>query len=110
MKAVLIICIVLMCTSTLRTQEVEENSAPCVIDGVTYASGDLTPDPCNRCKCDNGLEVCSLVECRQEDLNSCVIDGVTYANGALTPDPCNRCRCYNGLEACNLMECPQGTI
>nr|KAI8729563.1 kielin/chordin-like protein [Biomphalaria glabrata] len=66
MKAVLIICIVLMCASTLRTQEVEENSAPCVLDGVTYASGDLTPDPCNRCRCRNGQVVCNRRGCPQE--------------------------------------------
>ncbi|KAH9502742.1 hypothetical protein Btru_069658 [Bulinus truncatus] len=100
----IIFCFVL-CVLAVTAQNYD---APCVIDGDTYASGERTPDPCNRCWCSNGHNVCNRRGCPQAHARaSCVVNGVNYANGQRTPDPCSRCRCSNGHNVCNRRGCPQ---
>ncbi|CAG5133540.1 unnamed protein product, partial [Candidula unifasciata] len=74
----------------------------CVIDGKVYRDGEATGDPCNRCWCYRGREVC------EQRASNCVINGTVYLDGERTPDPCNRCWCTKGRNICERRACIVG--
>ncbi|XP_055898943.1 kielin/chordin-like protein [Biomphalaria glabrata] len=77
MKTALILLVTLLCVATMMAQDDQScagnvlstmfNAAPCVIEGVEYADGERTPDPCNRCWCGNGEVYCNRMGCPRAD-------------------------------------------
>ncbi|KAH9502744.1 hypothetical protein Btru_069664 [Bulinus truncatus] len=61
MKFVTLLCCSLLLVFVAESTSADE--APCEIDGVVYQSGELTPDPCDRCRCWNGEEICNRMGC-----------------------------------------------
>ncbi|KAH9503313.1 hypothetical protein Btru_072710 [Bulinus truncatus] len=63
MKVAWTIFCLLLCASANLAQEKRAGLKPCIIDGEFFASGQLTSDPCDRCRCRNGSIICNKRAC-----------------------------------------------
>eukprot|EP00058_Branchiostoma_floridae_P010077 XP_002595565.1 hypothetical protein BRAFLDRAFT_117488 [Branchiostoma floridae] len=86
------------CTPYITRKFVAEDS--CIVDGFVYKQGETFYQECNKCICDQGVTMCTILPCTTSDVCYHPTTGIKYQPGEVCTHQCQECMCQDSKWAC----------
>ncbi|XP_078610455.1 uncharacterized protein LOC144881327 isoform X4 [Branchiostoma floridae x Branchiostoma japonicum] len=86
------------CTPYITRKFVAEDS--CIVDGFIYKQGETFYQECNKCICDQGVTMCTILPCTTSDVCYHPTTGIKYQPGEVCTHQCQECMCQDSKWAC----------
>ncbi|XP_078692919.1 uncharacterized protein LOC144922753 [Branchiostoma floridae x Branchiostoma belcheri] len=86
------------CTPYITRKFVPEDS--CIVDGFVYKQGETFYQECNKCTCDSGVTMCTILPCETTKVCYHPTTGIEYQPGEVCTHQCQECMCQDSKWAC----------